>query len=101
MSAELLARKVTAELKRMRDDKVSGLRKCKPRSPTVLPEGQGTIPAATSEEIALYAVDLNATIDALNNAISVIEEEFKKLTQPEEPAPETPEEPQARKSLYG
>lgn len=96
MSAELLARKAVAELRRIQAEKVAGLRKCRPRAPTVLPDGAGTIPSATCEEVAMYAIDINATVDALNVAIETIELEFKRLSQPEEPAPDT-EQPQARK----
>lgn len=101
MSAELLARKVVAELRRIRDERVGNLRRCKPRAPTVTESG-GVVPSATCEEVALYAVDLNATIDALNMSIAVIEEEFNKLTKPEEPPGElASDDPQARKNLYG
>lgn len=100
MSAELLARKAVTELRKIRDEKIGSLRRCKPRAPTVTAEGS-VIAATTSEEIAFYAIDTNATIDALNIAISVIEEQFKKLTQPEEPeAEQTTDQKQARR-LYG
>jgi hypothetical protein len=99
MSAELLARKAVAELRRIRDDKVSSLRRCKPRPPTVTESG-GVVPSATCEEISLFAVDVNATIDALNIAIETIEVEYKKLTQPEDPADEDDGKKQAR-SFYG
>ncbi len=101
MSAELLARKVVAELRRIRDERVGNLRRCKPRAPTVTESG-GVVPATTASEIAFYAIDTNATIDALNLSMTIIEEEFKKLTQPEEPPADEPtEDPQARKNLYG
>ena len=99
MSAELLARKAVAELRRIRDDKVASLRRCKPRPPTVTESG-GVVPAATAEEIAFYAIDTNATVDALGIAIEIIEAEFKRLTQPEEPVVEDDEKKQAR-SFYG
>jgi len=98
MSAELLARKAVAELRRIRDEKVGSLRRCKPRPPTVAETG--IVPAASAEEIAFYAIDTNATIDALGIAIEIIEAEFKKLTQPEEPVVEVDEKKQARR-LYG
>lgn len=101
MSAELLARKAVAELRRIRDEKVGSLRRCKPRPPTVTESG-GVVPACGIEEIALYAVDTNATIDALNLSIEIIEQEFEKLTKPEEPPADEPtDDPQARKNLYG
>jgi hypothetical protein len=43
------------------------------------------VPAATAEEIAFFAIDTNATIDAINMLMSVVEEEYKKLINPEEP----------------
>jgi|TARA_R110000868_G_scaffold154926_1_gene381228 hypothetical protein len=87
MSADLLARKVTARLRELREDKINALRRCKPRAPMVV-EG-ATVPSATCEEIALFAVDTNATIDAINMLMSVVEEEYKKLINPEEPGTET------------
>jgi len=99
MSAELLARKAVAELRRIRDEKIGSLRRCKPRPPTVTESG-GVVPSATCEEISMFAVDTNATIDALGIAIEIIEAEFKKLTQPEEPVVEVDEKKQARR-LYG
>ena len=72
----------------MRDDKVNNLRRCKPRPPTQI-EG-GIIPASTCEEIALYAVDTNAAIDALNLAVEIIEAEYKKMTSSEEPEVDKP-----------
>lgn len=100
MSAELLARKAVAELRRIRDERVGNLRRCRPRAPTVTESG-GVVPCAGIEEIALYAVETNATIEALNVAISTIEEEFEKLSKPEDPPEEpTTDEPQARR-LYG
>ena len=83
MSADLLARKVTARLREIREDKINALRRCKPRAPMVI-EG-AAVPAATAEEIAFFAIDTNATIDAINMLMLVVEEEYKKLTNPEEP----------------
>jgi len=93
MSADLLARNCVKALRDLRDEKIKMLRRCKPRPPTTL-EG-AVIPAATAEEVAFYAIDLNATIDALNNSIDLIEREYKKLTEPEQPASVEPQ--QARK----
>jgi len=70
-------------LRGLRDDKINNLRRCKPRPPTQI-EG-GVIPASTCEEIALYAVDTNSSIDALNLAVEIIEAEYKKLISTEEP----------------
>jgi CBS-domain-containing membrane protein len=96
MSADLLARNCVKILNSLRDEKVRNLRRCKPRPPT---EVNGAIvPAASAEEIAFYSIDLNATIDALNEAVDVIQAEFKRLTQPEEP-PSEEENPKAR-SIY-
>lgn len=101
MSAELLARKAVAELRRVRDEKVGNLRKCKPRFATITKEG-GVIGAATVEEIALYAVDTNATVDALNMAIDIIEVEFNKITRPEEPEDTADEsKPKQARTFYG
>ena len=59
-----------------------------------------TVPAATCEEIALFAVDTNATVDALGLAIETIEAEYKKIISPEAASDETTPKPLARKS-YG
>ena len=92
MSADLLARNCVRALRDLREEKFKMLRRCKPRPPTTMNEA--VVPAATAEEIAFYAVDLNATIDAIDRTIDLIEKEYKKLTAPEEPANDTP--PQAR-----
>lgn len=83
MSADLLARNCVKTLRDLRDDKVKTLRRCKPRPPTMM-EG-AVIPASGIEEIALFAVEVNATIDAFNIAIEAIEAEFKRMTSPEDP----------------
>lgn len=96
MSADLLARKVTARLREIREDKINSLRRCKPRVPTIV-EG-AAIPAATAEEIAFFAIDTNSTIDAINMVILMIEEEYKKITSSDQPDKENTQ--QARIS-YG
>ena len=97
MSADLLARKVTARLREAREEKVNSLRRCKPRAPMIV-EG-AAIAAATAEEIAFFAIDTNATIDAFNIAMSIIEEEYKKIISPEQPDGDKPS--QARTVQYG
>jgi hypothetical protein len=57
------------------------------------------IAAATAEEIAFFAIDTNATIDAFNIAMSIIEEEYKKIISPEQPDGDKPS--QARTVQYG
>jgi len=96
MSADLLARKVTARLREIREDKINALRRCKPRAPMVV-EG-AAVPAATAEEIAFFAIDTNSTIDAINMVILMIEEEYKKITSSDQPDKENTQ--QARIS-YG
>ena len=99
MSADLLARNCVSTLRSLREERVKTLRRCKPRAPMVVEES--SIPAATCEEIALYAVDTNATVEALDLAINTIEEEYQKIIRPEQ-APEDDAETktQARKP-YG
>ena len=82
MTADLLQQRVLSRLRERRNEVVMRLRLCKPRNPTVFE--QGVVAASSSEEIAMLAVDINATVDALDNAIAVIQEEFKKLTSPEQ-----------------
>lgn len=83
MSADLLARNCVRVLREVREEKTKSLRRCKPRPPM---EVNGSIvPSATAEEIAFYAIDTNATIDAINLAIDTIEKEYKKIVSPEEP----------------
>ena len=87
MSADLLARNCVRVLREVREEKTKSLRRCKPRPPM---EVNGSIvPSATAEEIAFYAIDTNATIDAINMLMSVVEEEYKKLINPEEPGTDT------------
>lgn len=83
MTADVLRSNVTRRLKEQRDETLRRLRQCKPRSP-ILYE-QGVAPATQCEEIALSAVDINATVDALDKALEIVAEEFKKLMSPEEP----------------
>lgn len=99
MTADLLRSRSVARLTQIRADTVGRLRLCKPRAPLQMQDG-AVIPSATPDEIALYAVDLNATVDALDRAIEIIQDEFKKMTSPEEPAVQQDTPNQARK-LYG
>jgi hypothetical protein len=87
MSVDLLARNVINSLLKIKEAKILSLRRCKPRGPTVVENA--VIEASSCEEIALFAVDVNATIDAINLAIDTIEAEYKKLINPEEPGTET------------
>ena len=57
------------------------------------------VAAATAEEIAFFAIDTNATIDAFNIAMSIIEEEYKKIISPDHP--EDDNTSQARTVQYG
>ena len=86
MSADLLSRNVIRSLSKIREAKILSLRRCKPRGATVV---EGTvIDPSSCEEIALFAVDTNAAIDAINLAIDTIEAEYKKIVSPEEPETE-------------
>lgn len=99
MTADALRSRVIARLIETRATTVGNLRRCRPRAPTQM-QGGAVINAATAEEIALYAVDLNATIDALDNAINIIQDEFKKLMSPEQPDDDEKPGKEARQ-LYG
>lgn len=96
MSADLLARNCVTALRNLREEKIKKLRLCKPRPPTVMPDGV-VVPSSGVEEIALLAVDTNSAIDAFNLAIETVEKEFLKLTSPEEPD----QQPQQARKLYG
>lgn len=105
MTADLLSQRVLSRLRERRNDSVMRLRLCKPRSPIVQGAGNGgasvaVIPPASVEEIALFAVDVNATVDALDNAIAIIQEEFKKITSPEQPDEDADSKPKG-KDFYG
>lgn len=101
MSIDLLRQRVLARLTELRAEKVNNLRRCKPRSALVLDKG-AVVESPSCEEIALFAVDTNATIDAIDLTIAAINEEFKKITSPEEPETQTDEDKQqARKPIYG
>lgn len=107
VTADLLRQRVLARLTELRADKVNSLRRCKPRSAMVMRDG-AVIAASTPDEIAMFAVDTNASIDALDIAINAINEEFRKLTSPEQPedtaqaaANEDNRLQQARRPAYG
>lgn len=88
MSADLLCQRVLKILRERRNDSVQRLRLCKPRMPIVQSNGGSAMavtPSASAEEIALHAVDINATVDALDNAIAIVQEEYKKIVSPEQP----------------
>lgn len=97
MTADLLRSNTTRRLREQREETLKRLRHCKPRAP-ILYEKTGIAPAAQCEEIALSAVDINATIDALDRAIEIIAEEFKKIMSPEEPATD---DTKTGKEFYG
>lgn len=98
MSADVLCNRVLAALRESRVAAVAKLRNCKPRAPIQMPDG-AVVPPATAEEIALYAVEVNATVDTLDRAISLIQDEFKKLTSPEQP--DEPIKPKGKEPIYG
>lgn len=99
MSADDLRRRVEARLVEARDDNVKNLRRCKPRPPTAM-QGGAIVPAATTEEIALYAVDTNAWIDALTKAIEIIDDEYQKMTAPVVPRDERVDEQPKTGQVY-
>ena len=86
MTPDLLRSRIVARLTEQRAETLGKLRRCKPRAPLVM--DQGTIAATTAEEIALFAVDTNATVDALEQAIAIVQEEYKRLVSPEQPGDE-------------
>lgn len=98
MTADILRSRTVARLTQLRADTVGNLRRCKPRAPLKIGDS-AVIPATSAEEIALYAVETNATIDALDRAIEAIQDEFKKLVSPEQ-EPDADDTKPARK-LYG
>lgn len=87
MSADELRTRVVKTLSDELGARVKNLRRCKPRPPTVMQDGT-QVAAAGVEEIALYAVDTNAWIDALTMAINLIDEEFRKMNEPVKPKDE-------------
>ncbi len=99
MSADELRRRVELKLVEVRDAKVKNLRRCKPRPPTVMQDGT-QISAAGVEEIALFAVDTNAWIDALNLAMETIDDEYTKMTAPVVPKDENVGEKQEHRQVY-
>lgn len=98
MSADVLCNRVLAALKESRADAVGKLRNCKPRAPIQMPDG-AVVPPSSAEEIALYAVEVNATVDTLDRAIALIQDEFKRLTTPE--LAREPEPTKGKENYYG
>ena len=90
MSADDLRQRVAKRLAEIRDAKVKNLRRCKPRPPTVMQDGT-QIAAAGVEEIALFAVDTNAWIEALDLALETMDDEFRKMNEPVRPKDEVVE----------
>lgn len=98
MSFELHDR-VTRALKEARENAVQRLRKCKPRSPIQMQDG-AVIDASGCEEIALAAVDINATVDALDLALRILDDEWKRIQRPDVDV-EVEDETKQRGSIYG
>lgn len=99
MTADLLRQRLFKRLTEARAAKVETLRRCKPRTPMIMQEGQ-VVPASTAEDIAFAAVEINATVDTYEACLTILAEEFKALTTPEQPA-EDETETKARKPIYG
>lgn len=93
MSADELRRRVTNRVAEFRDRAVEYSLSARFRPAT---HGTTYVPASTAEEIALMALEGNALARAYSAVIGVIEEEYKRMMQPdEEPKPE-----QERGSTY-
>lgn len=84
MSATLLRDAVIHRLKSAREQHIKSLRHC--RYQPAVGIDKGILPATTAENIALFANQTNAWIEALDSISEIIDQEHKKLTQPEGPA---------------
>ena len=93
MSAEELSRRAVERISELRDraTEYSLNARFKPSS-----QGERYVPASSAEEIALQVLEGNALVRAYTAAISVINEEYKRMLQPDDD-----KKPETRKgSMY-
>jgi hypothetical protein len=93
MSAEELGRRAVERIGELRDRATEYSLNARFRPSTF---GDRYIPAMTAEEIALQVLEGNALVRAYTAAISVINEEYKRMMQPDDD--KKPE--QTRGSIY-
>ena len=93
MSAEELGRRAIERIGELRDRATEYSLNARFRPSTF---GDRYIPAMTAEEIALQVLEGNALVRAYTAAISVINEEYKRMMQPDDD--KKPE--QTRGSMY-
>jgi hypothetical protein len=93
MSAEELGRRAVERIGELRDRATEYSLNARFRPSTF---GDKYIPAMTAEEIALQVLEGNALVRAYTAAISVINEEYKRMMQPDDD--KKPE--QTRGSMY-
>jgi hypothetical protein len=93
MSAEELGRRAVERIGELRDRATEYSLNARFRPSTF---GDRYIPAMTAEEIALQVLEGNALVRAYTAAISVINEEYKRMMQPDDD--KKPE--QTRGSMY-
>jgi hypothetical protein len=93
MSAEELGRRAVERIGELRDRATEYSLNARFRPSTF---GDSYIPAMTAEEIALQVLEGNALVRAYTAAISVINEEYKRMMQPDDD--KKPE--QTRGSMY-
>lgn len=89
MTAAIIRDAAVKRLSEVREKSISALRFCKYMPATGTDKGM--IQPQSCEEIALKANEANAWIEAMDGAIEILNQEFRKLTEPEQkPAAVTP-----------
>lgn len=89
MTAETLRANVLRRIDEARERHIQALRRCK-YQPAVIHKEGAVVPPSSVEQIALYANQTNASIEMLDGISLIINEEFRKLTQPETPQEKKP-----------
>lgn len=80
MSAEILRQRITSEIGKKRAELADRVLKFRFVQSSVA--GDTFLPHVGAEQVGLSVIDTNAEIRALDNALQIIAEEFKKLISP-------------------
>ena len=102
MSAEEMRRLTIDKLSEMRENGVDKLRRMRHERPTVAKiEGAlVTLPGNTAESIGIIVCEINAELNAVDRAIEIVNDTFRRLMAPP-PDPAAVDEEKPTEELYG
>jgi hypothetical protein len=82
MSAFDLQRRLVERLTARRSEIAEAVLDVRYHGPVSFPNGMSTVGAATTEDIAMVVLERNAEARALEEALEIVAEEYKRMTSP-------------------